>query len=146
MCVTIPVNPVYNIKTMDKAISDKVRQCKALKGKTVFDIMEMQEFQDNLATYWTQQKEQRKATIESYKRISKQVPAHCIDQVINLTTEQLTMAYIQILNKTSIRPASERKYISQLCAQAYSLTCAQFVVKQFPELEDILIPKPQKAN
>lgn len=108
--------------------------------------MEMQEFQDNLATYWTQQKEQRKATIESYKRISKQVPAHCIDQVINLTTEQLTMAYIQILNKTSIRPESERKYISQLCAQAYSLTCAQFVMKQFPELEDILIPKPKKAN
>ena len=131
---------------MKKEIIDKVRQCKALRGKTILDVMGMNLFQENLASYWIQQKKQRNAMIESYKAIAKPIPAHPIDSVMTLTTEQLTKEYMQILNKSSERPASQRLYISQLCKQAYSLTCAQIISKEMPELEDVLIPKPKKAN
>lgn len=130
---------------MDKKIAEKVRQCKALKGKSVVDVMDMREFQDNLAAYWTQQTESRKQVEKNYKLIAKPVPAHPIANLMNLSVSQLMMEYLAVINGTSTRTSSERLYIKQLCQQAYNLTVAQIVCKEFPELESELLPKA-KAN
>lgn len=130
---------------MDKKIADKVRQCKRLQGKNIVDVMDMREFQDNLAAYWTQQTESRKQVEKNYKLIAKPVPAHPIAKLKNLSVSQLMMEYLAVINGTSTRTSSERLYIKQLCQQAYNLTVAQIVCKEFPELESELLPKA-KAN
>lgn len=130
---------------MDKAIAEKVRQCKALQGKSVVDVMDMRQFQDNLAAYWTQQTESRKQVEKNYKLIAKPIPAHPIANLLNLSVLQLMMEYLAVINGASTRASSERRYIKQLCQQAYNLTVAQIVCKEFPELESELLPKA-KAN
>ena len=126
----------------------KINQCKALQGMTVADLCATARFRDNLAAYWTVQKEDRKAIQESYKAMHKlggakgyKLPAHTIDRIFNLTVDDLVQAYKEIINGHCDRPFSERRYIGQLGQQAYSLTVAQYVIDEFPELEDELIPK-----
>ena len=130
---------------MDKKIAEKVRQCKALQGKSVIDVMDMREFQDNLAAYWTQQTQSRKQVEQNYQLICKKVPAHPIANLMQLSVSQLMLEYVAVVNGTSTRTSSERLYIKQLCQQAYNLTVAQIVCKEFPELESELLPKA-KAN
>jgi hypothetical protein len=130
---------------MDKAIADKVRKCKKLQGKNMVDVMDMRQFQDNLAAYWTQQRESRLQVERNYKLITKPVPAHPIANLMNLSVKQLMLEYLAVINGTSTRTSSERLYIKQLCQQAYNLTVAQIVCKEFPELEPELLPKA-KAN
>ena len=130
---------------MDKAIAEKVKQCKALQGKSVVDVMDMREFQDNLAAYWIQQAQSREQVERNYKLMCKKVPAHPIANLMNLSVSQLIMEYLAVINGTSTRTSSERLYIKQLCQQAYNLTVAQIVCKEFPELEPELLPKA-KAN
>ena len=130
---------------MDKAIAEKVRQCMALQGKSVVNVMDMRQFQDNLAAYWTQQRESRLQVERNYKLITKPVPAHPIANLMNLSVKQMMLEYLAVINGTSTRTSSERTYIKQLCQQAYNLTVAQIVCKEFPELEPELLPKA-KAN
>lgn len=130
---------------MDKKIAEKVKQCKALQGKSVIDVMDMREFQDNLAAYWTQQTQSRKQVEQNYQLICKKVPAHPIANLMQLSVSQLMLEYVAVVNGTSVRNSSERTYIKQLCQQAYNLTVAQIVCKEFPELESELLPK-SKAN
>ena len=130
---------------MDKAIADKVRKCKKLQGKNIVDVMDMRQFQDNLAAYWTQQRESRLQVERNYKLITKPVPAHPIANLMKLSVKQLMLEYLAVINGTSTRTSSERTYIKQLCQQAYNLTVAQIVCKEFPELEPELLPKA-KAN
>ena len=130
---------------MDKAIAEKVRKCKKLQGKNIVDVMDMRQFQDNLAAYWTQQRESRLQVERNYKLITKPVPAHPIANLMNLSVKQLMLEYLAVINGTSTRTSSERTYIKQLCQQAYNLTVAQIVCKEFPELEPELLPKA-KAN
>lgn len=130
---------------MDKKIAEKVKQCKALQGKSVIDVMDMREFQDNLAAYWTQQTQSRKQVEQNYQLICKKVPAHPIANLMQLSVSQLMLEYVAVVNGTSVRNSSERLYIKQICLQAYSLTVAQIVCKEFPELESELLPKA-KAN
>jgi len=130
---------------MDEAIADKVRKCKKLQGKNIVDVMDMRQFQDNLAAYWTQQRESRLQVERNYKLITKPVPAHPIANLMNLSVKQLMLEYLAVINGTSTRTSSERTYIKQLCQQAYNLTVAQIVCKEFPELESELLPKA-KAN
>jgi len=144
LCVLVR-GRVYIHKAMDKAIAEKVRECKALQGKSVIDVMDMQEFQDNLAAYWTQQIKSRKEVEKNYKLICKRVPAHAIGNLQNLSVSQLMREYVLILDGMSERPSQERLYIKQICKQAYNLTVAQIVCKEFPELEKELLPKA-KAN
>ena len=130
---------------MDKAIADKVRKCKKLQGKNIVDVMDMRQFQDNLAAYWTQQRESRLQVERNYKLITKPVPVHPIANLMKLSVKQLMLEYLAVINGTSTRTSSERTYIKQLCQQAYNLTVAQIVCKEFPELESELLPKA-KAN
>ena len=68
---------------MDKKIAEKVKQCKALQDKSVIDVMDMREFQDNLAAYWTQQTQSRKQVEQNYQLICKKVPAHPIANLMH---------------------------------------------------------------
>lgn len=126
---------------MDKSVADKVKQCKALQGKTFLDVMDMPEFKDNLAVYWEQQRVSRKQVEKNYLVVTKNAPRHPIAQIMNYTVDDMIFEYVQIHIRKSILPTSVRAYIMQLCKQAYSLTVAQIVCKEFPELESVLIPK-----
>ena len=130
----------------------KIKSCKALKGKTIQDIIITPRFQENLAAYWEAQKTDRKAIRSSYEAMRKlggakgqKVPAHPIDDLLELTVEDMAMEYAKCVAGGSRRVAAERKYIAQLGQQAYNLTIAQIAVDEFTELESELLPK-KKAN
>ena len=131
-------------------INKKIASCKALQRMTVEDVIMSDRFRDNLAAYMTEQRETRNMAIRSYQAMHKlggptkyRLPAHPIDRVINQPVEDFRKDFMLIIGKKSARPHSEREYIRQLGQQAYNLTVAQFVVEEYPELSDILIPKKQ---
>lgn len=137
---------------LDKDTQRKIASCKALQGKTIFDIVSMPRFAENLAAYWTEQKEARKTAIASYQAMYKlggpkgyKLPAHVIDKLVNLSVDDLAVEYAKVVAGGSTRNPAERKYIRQIGQQAYNLTVAQYVVDEYPELADELIPK-SKTN
>lgn len=137
---------------MDKDTQRKIESCKALQGKTVEELIATDRFRNNLAAYMTAQKEDRKQIRASYEAMRKlggakgyKLPAHPIDRVINLSVEDFAVEYLAVIANASKRPVAERRYIQQLGQQAYNLTVAQYVVDEYPELADELIPK-SKAN
>ena len=128
----------------------KVASCKALQEMTVADLCATVRFRDNLAAYMTAQRTDRDAIRKSYDAMRKlggakgyKLPAHPIDRVINMPVEDFAVEYLAVIANASKRPVAERRYIQQLGQQAYNLTMAQYVVDEYPELADELIPKAQ---
>ena len=126
----------------------KIRACKALQNISVRDMLRTERFQKNMAAYLNAQKEDRKSIIASYTAMRKlgvpkgyKLPAHVVDRILDLSVEDFTEAYFEVIQGVSDRSAAERLYISQLGQQAYNLTMAQIVCEEFPELEKELIPK-----
>ena len=131
---------------------NKIASCKALQEMTVADLCATVRFRDNLAAYMTAQRTDRDAIRKSYDAMRKlggakgyKLPAHPIDRVINLSVEDFAVEYLAVIANASKRPVAERQYIQQLGQQAYNLTVAQYVVDEYPELADELIPK-SKSN
>lgn len=131
---------------------NKIASCKALQEMTVADLCATVRFRDNLAAYMTAQRTDRDAIRKSYDAMRKlggakgyKLPAHPIDRVINLSVEDFAVEYLAVIANASKRTVAERRYIQQLGQQAYNLTVAQYVVDEYPELADELIPK-SKAN
>lgn len=120
---------------------------------TVADLIATARFRDNLAAYMTAQRVDRKTIRESYEAMRKlggakgyKLPAHPIDRVIDLTVEQFADEFMAVISKASARSVAERQYIEQLGKQAYNLTVAQYVVDEYPELENELIPKKDESR
>ena len=137
---------------MNKEILNKIRDCKALQNVTIEDLCKTDRFRDNLAAYMTAQREDRKAIRASYDAMRKlggvkgyKIPAHPIDDVISMSVEEFAREYLNVISKSSKRPAAERQYILQLGQQAYNLTVAQIVVEEFPELKETLIPNTKNS-
>lgn len=131
---------------------NKIASCKALQRMTVADLCATARFRDNLAAYMTAQRTDRDAIRKSYDAMRKlggakgyKLPAHPIDRVINMPVEDFAVEYLAVIANASKRPVAERRYIQQLGQQAYNLTVAQYVVDEYPELADELIPK-SKSN
>ena len=129
---------------MRKATIDKIRACKALRGKTILDVVELPRFVDNLAAYWKAQEEDRDTLykwFETMRNVAKgyRVPAHVIDDLLELTTEELALEFASVLTKASQRPFAQRQYIRQIGMQAYNLTVIQYVCDEYPELEKELL-------
>jgi len=138
---------------LDKETQRKIASCKALQGKTIFDVVALPRFLENLAAYWTEQKETRKTAIASYQAMHKlggpkgyKLPAHVIDKLVDLSVEDLAVEYAKVVAGGSTRNPAERKYIRQIGQQAYNLTVSQYVVEEYPELEPELFPKKSNAN
>ena len=138
---------------MKKETLQKIHSCKALQGMSIYDIVALPRFVENLAAYWTAQKTDRDAIRKSYEAMRKmggakgyKIPAHPIDDLLNLTSEDLAVEYAKVVAGGSTRNHAERQYIRQIGQQAYNLTVAQFVVEEYPELEPELMPKKSKAN
>lgn len=137
---------------MKRGTLEKIKNCKALQGMSVEDVIKSDRFRDNLAAYLTAQREDRKAIRSSYAAMRKaggakgyKLPAHVIDKFMDCSVEEFANEYLKVLSKMSPRPMRERQYIGQLGQQAYNLTITQFVIDEFPELADELTPK-SKAN
>lgn len=138
---------------MKKETLQKIRSCKALQGKTIFDVVALPRFVENLAAYWTAQKTDRDAIRKSYDAMRKmggakgyRIPAHPIDDLAKLSVDDLAVEYAKVVAGGSTRNHAERLYIRQIGQQAYNLTVAQYVVEEYPELEPELFPKKSKAN
>ena len=138
---------------MKRETLQKICSCKALQGKTIFDVVALPRFVENLAAYWTEQKETRKTAIASYQAMHKlggpkgyKLPAHVIDKLVDLSVEDLAVEYAKVVAGGSTRNNAERLYIRQIGQQAYNLTVAQYVVEEYPELESELFPKKSKAD
>ena len=52
---------------MKKETLQKIRSCKALQGKTIFDVVALPRFVENLGAYWTAQKTDRDAIRVGYQ-------------------------------------------------------------------------------
>ena len=138
---------------MKKETLQKIRSCKALQGKTIFDVVALPRFVENLAAYWTAQKTDRDAIRKSYAAMRKlggakgyKIPAHPIDDLAQLSVGDLAVEYAKVVAGGSTRNHAERLYIRQIGQQAYNLTVAQYVVEEYPELEPELLPNKTKAN
>ena len=136
----------------DKETQQKIASCKALQGMTVEDFIKNDRFRENLAGYLTEQRETRKTARASYAAMRKvggakgyKLPAHVCDKFIDVTVDQFAELFMAVIAKRYNGPLAEREYIRQLGMQAYNLTVAQYVVEEYPELADKLIPK-SKAN
>lgn len=134
---------------MDKKIIEKVRQCKALQGKTVADIIASPEFLANLGKYLEAQQQDRKAIEASYGAMRKlgsgfRLPTHPLQKFIDWDAERFAAEYGKVLNGVSALPAAQRKYIQQLGDQALNLTIAEAVCAEFPELREKLIPSTKQ--
>ena len=133
---------------MKKETLQKIRSCKALQGKTIFDVVALPRFVENLAAYWTAQKTDRGAIRKSYDAMRKmggakgyRIPAHPIDDLAKLSVDDLAVEYAKVVAGGSTRNHAERLYIRQIGQQAYNLTVAQYVVDEYPELANELLPK-----
>lgn len=138
---------------MKEETAKKVRACKALQDMSVAQLVATDRFLDNLGAYMAAQSEDRKAIRKSYDAMRKlggakgyKLPAHAIDRVMDMSVEDFAKEYLAIIGRKSERPAAEREYIYQLGTQAYELTVAQYVVDEFPELKEELIPSAKNAN
>lgn len=138
---------------MKKETENKVRSCKALQGLSILDIVAMPRFRENLAAYWTEQRETRKTTIASYQAMHKlggpkgyKLPAHVIDDLAHLSVDDLAVEFGKIVCGGSTLVKAERVYIKQIGQQAYNLTISQIVVEEYPELADELLSKKSEAN
>ena len=137
---------------MNKEIRQKIASCKALQGKTISDVCHTERFVRNLGAYMEAQRADRKAIQSSYEAMRKmggakgyKLPAHPIDRVMDLSVEQFRDEFCECVKRVNQRPVAQRKYIWQLGMQAYNLTVAQIVIDEFPELENILIPKTSQS-
>ena len=135
---------------MEQRIIDKVAACKELQGKSIADILSLPEFEENLEKYLKAQRGDRLAARKSYASLSKlhkirgismKLPAHPVDKFMDMPVEEFAVEYYRCIIGKSSRSAAERKFIEQLAGQAYALTTAQIVCREFPELTDELIPK-----
>lgn len=127
---------------------EKIRSCKALQGITVEQLINGERFRNNIASYLKEQQEKRKTTIASYKAMHKlggpkgyKLPAHVVDHFIDWTVDKFIAEFVNVLAKRSELSHAERQYIEQLGKQAYNLTVSQYVVEEFPELENELLNK-----
>ena len=119
---------------------------------TVEDIVKSDSFKENLSKYWKAQREDREAIRQSYALMVKaggspnyKLPAHPIDKCITMSDDEMLSEFMLIIQKKSEKSMAVRQYISQLCQQAYNLTVSQIVVKEYPELEEVLIPKSKAS-
>jgi len=122
-------------------------QCKALKGKSVSDVIASPEFLENLGKYWAAQREDYAAAVSTFKATAKplqRMPAHPITHFLELDAEGMRQEFAKCVGRTSLRPRSQREYIEQLGMQAYNVTVANALVAEFPELKDILFPKSKQ--
>lgn len=126
----------------------KIDACKALQHASIADIVRGERFRQNLSAYMAAQREDRAKIRASYEAMKKvggakgyKLPAHPVDKVINMPTEEFGEEYLRILSHKSNLPATLRQYIFQLARQAFNLTVAQYVCDEFPELRDELLPK-----
>lgn len=120
---------------------------------TVEDFIKNDRFRENLAGYLTEQRETRKMARASYAAMKKvggakgyKLPAHVCDKFVDVSVDQFAEMFIAVVAKRYNGPLAERQYILQLGMQAYNLTVAQYVVEEYPELEPVLLPKPQNSN
>lgn len=128
---------------MKTELEKKIKQTKALQGKSVEDVLRMPEFAANVGAYLREQRALRQAVKDTIhkKNPRARVPAHTIDRVGYLNQYNFAEIWIKISQRVIKKPKAEREYIDQLGMLAYKKTVADFVIAEFPELRDEFYPK-----
>ena len=137
---------------MNKEIQSKISQTKALKDKSVGDILQMPEFRENIAAYLKAQREDRAKTKEYIQTMAKMLnqkiwpKTHVIDRLDYLNPDNFAYYFAKVTDHRSNLPKSERDYIEQLGCQALNKTIADFVIAEFPEYKEEFYPSNNKSN
>lgn len=137
---------------MNKEIQAKISQTKALKDKSVGDILQMPEFRENIAAYLKAQREDRAKAKEYIQTMAKRLnqkiwpKTHVIDRLEYLNPDNFAYYFAKVVEHQSGLPKSERDYIEQLGRQALNKTIADFVVAEFPEYKEEFYPSKNKSN
>ena len=128
---------------MNKELKAKIKETKALQGKSVEDVLRMPEFAVNVGAYLREQRALRQAVKDAIrkKNPTARVPAHTIDRVGYLNEHNFAEIWIKISQRIIKKPKAEREYIDQLGMLAYKKTIADFVIAEHPELKDQFYPK-----
>lgn len=116
-------------------VEEKMRDCKALKGKSYIDIITSPEYLANLRKYMDAQFCLRRAVLSAMPK-GKRAPAHVVDSFMDWTEEQFAVALLEVISGKSELTAQERKYVKQLGMQAYNFTIQQLALKEHPELAE----------
>ena len=126
---------------MDKELQEIVEKSRALRDKSVEDVVRSKRFARNLEKYLNAQREAREAARRSYESMrrgggakSLKLPAHVLDNFDGWDVQKFVDEYCKVLSKCSKLNAAERKYITQLCGQAYGLTCIDIITRWRPWL------------
>ena len=128
-------------------LQEKISDTKALKGKTVEDILQTEEFRQNIGAYLHAQRQDRLRTRGYLQRKSHSEGrtfwpnAHVIDRLDYLTGENFADYFAKVVEHRSGLPKSERDYIEQLGLQALNKTIADFIIAEHPELEEEIYKK-----
>ena len=128
------------MKLTKEQVTEKIRSCKSLQGKTIADIVNSLEFTENLARLMQVQKSDRERTIAIFQKQGRQVTKHVVDDILKMSLQAIAQEYLIILAMRSNASKERRQYISQICRQAYNYTIMTHVVAEFPELREYFLP------
>lgn len=116
-----------------------------LQGKSVFDVLTMDEFFNTMKTCIGEQLQLRQAFLdacEKMKKEGKRVPVsrEPIDRVREcglMDVGEFILEYAKVLNKQSKQPREIRDYVSQLGRKAYVMTVEKMIQESDPEMKKL---------
>lgn len=128
---------------MKTEIQKKIKETKALQGKSVEDVLRTPEFAANVGAYLKEQRALRQAVRDTIHKQNPRarVPAHTVDRMGYLNEDNFAEIWIKLSQRIIKKPKSERDYIDQLGMLAYKKTIADFVIAEFPELKEEFYPQ-----
>lgn len=119
----------------------------SLKDKTTMDVIQMDEFYDNMKLFISEQLETRKAVKAANESLMKQGKkiadrnASIIDRVIRdgllSDTGEFIVEFAKVMLKESEQPRTVREYISQLGNLAYRFTVEKFICDANPDMAEL---------
>lgn len=129
-----------------KALIEKMS--KALEGKNIGDILDSEEWRQNISAYLSSQRNDYKKAKEQAEQLMKRgfkvkSIRHTLENLDFLTSENFGQYYADCLAKSSSLNAASRNYILQLGGQAYNKTVIDLTIKAFPETRDAFYPPKQ---
>lgn len=124
---------------MNRELQAKIRQTKALQGKSIEDVVRSERFFRVLTTYMKEQKATREAADLLAKSRNLTLNTHPMTELDMEDVDGFREEYLKCISKTSTLRPIVRHYIMQLAGQAYAYTVALIVCEQFPELKSQLL-------
>ena len=114
---------------------EKIASCKALQGKTIGDILEMDRYTAVLTAILDEQKSTRRAARKAAHEAGLKLKSHVVDRFLGMPEGEFRKEFILVLEHASGRPFRERQYIEQVGRLALKQTIESYIIEEYPELK-----------